>query len=168
MIIDVHIGLLRPILSRSSTNALSFRPAKTEKYVAIRSRLAVDIENAYQILKMKNAGHVGDVQVGLNFVMEDVGMEDACLPHVRGRHIVRMVEAHVHNLQWKLRREIARAAAIQEISNASARAALSNSLLFKMQLHVLTCPVHSAGSVPEQYLKILGFVHKIKSVVPWQ
>ena len=164
MIIDVHIGLLRPILSRSSTNALSFRPAKTEKYVAIRSRLAVDIENAYQILKMKNAGHVGDVQVGLNFVMEDVGMEDACLPHVRGRHIARMVAAHVHSLQWKLQRKIARTAAILEIS----RAALSNNLLLIMQLHVWTCPVHSAGSVPEQYLKILGFVHKIKSVVPWK
>ena len=165
----MHIGLLRLISTPRSSNALYFHPAKTEKYVAIRSRLAVDTGNAYQILKMKNAGHVGDVQVGLNFVMEDVGMEDACLPHVRGRHIVRMVAAHVHSLQWKQRRKIARAAAaILVISNINARAALSNNLLLKMQLHVWTCPVHSAGSVPEQYLKILGFVHKIKSVVPSQ
>ena len=91
-------------------------------------------------------------------------MEDACLPHVRGRHIARMVAAHVHSLQWKLQRKIARTAAILEIS----RAALCNNLLLIMQLHVWTCPVHSAGSVLEQYLKILGFVHKIKSVVPSQ
>ena len=117
---------------------------------------------------MKNAGHVGDVHRGQDFVMEDVFLEDACLLHVRGRRIVRMVAAHVHSLQWKQRKEIARPAAILEISNASARAALSNNLLFKMQLHVWICPVHSAGSVLEQYLKILGFVHKIKSVVPWQ
>ena len=117
---------------------------------------------------MKNAGHVQDVKELQNFVMEDVFLEDACLPHVRGPRIVRTVAAHVHNLQWKQRRENARAAAILEISNASARAALNNNLLLKMQLHVWTCPEHSAGSVPEQYLKILGFVHKIKSVVPWQ
>ena len=118
---------------------------------------------------MKNEGPAGDVHKGQDFVMEDVGMEDAYLPHVRGRRIVRTVAAHVHNLQWKLRRKIARAvAAILVISNINARAALSNNLLLKMQLHVWTCPVHSAGSVPEQYLKILGFVHKIKSVVPWQ
>ena len=118
---------------------------------------------------MKNAGHVGDVHRGQDFVMEDVFLEDACLPHVRGRRIVRTVAAHVHNLQWKQQRKIARAAAaILVISNINARAALSNNLLLKMQLHVPTCPVHSAGSVPEQYLKILGFVHKIKSVVPWQ
>ena len=118
---------------------------------------------------MKNEGPAGDVHKGQDFVMEGAGMEDAYLPHVRGRRIVRTVAAHVHNLQWKLRRKITRAvAAILVISNINARAALSNNLLLKMQLHVPTCPVHSAGSVPEQYLKILGFVHKIKSVVPWQ
>ena len=117
---------------------------------------------------MKNAGPAGDVQEGQDFVMEGVGMEDACLLHVQDLHIVRTEAALVHNLQWKQRRKIARAAAILPISNASARAALSNNLLLKMQLHVRTCPVHSAGSVLEQYLKILGFVHKIKSVVPWQ
>ena len=117
---------------------------------------------------MKNAGHVQDVKERQNFVMEDVCLEDASLPHVRGPRIVRTVAAHVHNLQWKQRRENARAAAILEISNASARAALSNNLLFKMQLHVWICPVHSAGSVLEQYLKILGFVHEIKSVVHWK
>ena len=117
--------------------------------MAIHSRQAVDTGNAYQILKMKNAGPAGDVQEEQNFVMEDVGMEDACLPHVQGRRIVRTVAAHVHSLQWKLRRKIARPAAM-EISNANARAALSNNLLFKMQLHVWTCPVHSAGSVQEQ------------------
>ena len=117
---------------------------------------------------MKNAGPAGDVHRGQDFVMEDVFLEDACLLHVQDLHIVRTEAAHVHNLQWKQRRENARAAAILEISNASARAALNNNLLFKMQLHVWTCPVHSAGSVLEQYLKILGFVHKIKSVVPWQ
>ena len=117
---------------------------------------------------MKNEGPAGDVHKGQDFVMEDVGMEDAYLPHVRGRRIVRTVAAHVHNLQWKQRKEIARPAASLEISNASARAALNNNLLLKMQLHVWTCPVHSAGSVPEQYLKILGFVHEIKSVVHWK
>ena len=168
MTIDVHIGLLRLISSPRSSNALYFHPVKTEKYVATRSRLAVDTGNAYQILKMKNAGHVGDVQEEQNFVMGDVFLEDACLLHVQDLRIVRMVAAHVHNLQWKQRRENARAAAILEISNASARAALNNNLLLKMQLHVWTCPVHSAGSVPEQYLKILGFVHEIKSVVHWK
>ena len=137
--------------------------------MAIHSRQAVDTGNAYQILKMKNAGPAGDVQEEQNFVMEDVGMEDACLPHVQGRRIVRTVAAHVHNLQWKQRRKIARAAAaILVISNINARAALSNNLLLKMQQHVWPCPVLSVGSVQEQYLKIWGFVHKIKSVVPWK
>ena len=164
----MHIGLLRLISTPRSSNALYFHPVKTEKYVATRSRLAVDTGNASQILKMKNAGPAGDVHRGQDFVMEDVFLEDACLLHVQDLRIVRMVAAHVHSLQWKQRREIARAAAILPISNASARTALINNLLLKMQLHVWTCPVHSAGSVPEQYLKILGFVHKIKSVVPWK
>ena len=165
----MHIGLLRLISTPRSSNALYFHPVKTEKYVATRSRLAVDTGNAYQILKMKNAGHVQDVKERQNFVMEDVCLEDASLPHVRGPRIVRTVAAHVHSLQWKQRRKIARAAAaILVISNINARAALSNSLLLKMLLHVWTCPVHNAGSVLEQYLKILGFVHKIKSVVHWK
>ena len=128
----------------------------------------MDTGNASQILKLKNAGPAEDVHRGQDFVMEDVFLEDACLLHVQDLHIVRTEAALVHNLRWKQRREIARAAAILPISNASARAALNNNLLLKMQLHVWTCPVHSAGSVPEQYLKILGFVHKIKSVVPWK
>ena len=145
----MHIGLLRLISTPRSSNALYFHPVKTEKYVATRSRLAVDTGNAYQILKMKNAGHVQDVKERQNFVMEDVCLEDASLPHVRGPRIVRTVAAHVHNLQWKQRKENVRAAAILKISNASARAALSNNLLFKMQLHVRICPVHNVGSVLE-------------------
>ena len=75
---------------------------------------------------MKNAGHVGDVQEEQSFVMGDVFLEDACLLHVQDLRIVRTVAAHVHNLQWKQRKEIARPAASLEISNASARIALSN------------------------------------------